>query len=65
MSTVAEKNVQLVAPVASGNAEVLGFDVSSQGEVRSIPVVDVALQTQRKKGGHVDAHFDGQTRQRG
>lgn len=45
--------------------EAPGFDVSSQGEVRRVPVVEVALQTQRQEGGGVDAQFDGQTRQRG
>ena len=39
--------------------EVLWFDVSGQGEVRGVPVVDVALQTQRQEGGHVDSQFDG------
>lgn len=32
--------------------------------MRRVPVVNVAFQTQRKKGGHVDSQFDRQTRQR-
>lgn len=36
--------VKVAAPVTCGNMEVPGFDVSSQGEVRSVPVVYVALQ---------------------
>lgn len=55
---------KVAVPATRGNVDVLGFDVSSEGEVRGIPVVDVAFQTQRKEGGHVDAQFDGQTRQR-
>ena len=53
-----------VAAVKLSYMDVLGFDVSSEGEVRSVPVVGAALQTQWKEGRHVDAQFDGQTRQR-
>lgn len=44
--------------------EVLWLDVSSQGEVRRVSVVNVAFQAQGKKGGHVESQFDRQTRQR-
>lgn len=50
--------------IRRGRVEALGLDVSGQGEVRRVPVVNVAFQTQRKKGRHVDSQFDGQTRQR-
>lgn len=54
-----------VHPHASRQAHVgAGFDVSTQGEVTHIPVVDVALQAQREQGGHVDGQFEGQTGQR-
>lgn len=54
-----------MATVKTVNSALLGTDVSVQGEVRSVPVVNAAFQVQRKERGHIDAQVDGDARQGG